>query len=77
MTELGTLERVAVCDVWATEAAFTSWLANAEHLPLLGGAIGMELELEAVEQPVGDFFADILWCCRPTAPSASLRAAGS
>ena len=64
MTQLGTFERVAIRDIWTTEAAFTKWLAQAEHLALLGETVGMEIELEAVEKEVGSFFADIL--CKET-----------
>jgi hypothetical protein len=64
VVELGSFERVPVRDIWAIEAAFTNWLAEPEHLLLLGETIGMELQLEAVEKQVGDFFADIL--CKET-----------
>ena len=37
---------------------FTPWLA--EHLHVLSGAIGMNLELIQTEKPVGPFFCDIL-----------------
>lgn len=62
---LGRLERVDPRIVWANEAAhFTPWLARAENLELLGEAIGIDLELEAQEQYVGPFRADIL--CKDT-----------
>lgn len=63
MTEplLGKLERIDVRTAWTDEAAsFTPWLAKAENLALLGEALGMALELEATEQDVGPFRADIL-----------------
>lgn len=63
---LGILERVELRYIWASEATdFTPWLAGAENLAQLGQAIGMELELEAQEQYVGPFRADIL--CKDTA----------
>ncbi len=61
MTTLGKLERVELRDIWATEDRdFTPWLAQEEHLELLGDTIGIELELEAQEKEVGPFRADIL-----------------
>ena len=46
---------------WPNEANdFTPWLAEENNLNLLGEAIGMELELEGTEQPVGSFKVDIL-----------------
>jgi hypothetical protein len=45
--------------VWRHEAHdFTPWLA--ENLDRIGQAIGLDLELEATERPVGSFSADIL-----------------
>lgn len=61
MTELGRLERVELRNVWKNEAHhFTPWLAQPENLTLLADTLGMELEVEAVEQNVGPFRADIL-----------------
>lgn len=58
---LGKLERVDLRTVWANEANdFTPWLATEENLALLGDTINMDLELEAQEQHVGPFRADIL-----------------
>ena len=63
MSPLGRLEPCELRDSWAGEAsAFTPWLASGDALPLLGEALGLELELEAQERPVGPFRADIL--CR-------------
>jgi len=63
--ELGRLERVDPRLVWINEAThFTPWLARGENLALLGEAIGIDLELEAQEQYVGPFRADIL--CKDT-----------
>jgi len=58
---LGKLVKVDPKSVWSHEAhSFTPWLAQPENLALLGEVIGIELELEAVEQSVGPFRADIL-----------------
>ena len=60
---LGRLERVALRDVWRYEDAdFTPWLAKSENLEILSQTLGINLELEAQEQNVGPFRADIL--CR-------------
>ena len=61
MTELGTLERVDLRDIWATEAQdFTPWLAQEHNLNALASVLGFDLELEAQEQDVGPFRAPIL-----------------
>jgi hypothetical protein len=58
---LGRLETVALRDAWVNEAwDFTPWLARSENLALLGEALGLELEVEASEKPVGPFRADLL-----------------
>lgn len=57
--ELGSLEDVPVRKVWPHEALdFTPWLAD--HIGELGRAIGRELEVIGVEEPVETFAADIL-----------------
>jgi len=57
--ELGSFERVKIKDAWPFEDGnFTPWLAD--NLKPLGDALGIELEKEAVEHPVGPFRADIL-----------------
>jgi hypothetical protein len=62
---LGRLTPVDLREVWTNEADdFTPWLASDENIALLGEAIGMELEVEAREQEVGPFRADIL--CKET-----------
>jgi hypothetical protein len=61
--QLGRLERHDLRAIWTDEAReFTPWLAQRENLAILGEALGMQLELEAKEKPVGPFQADIL--CR-------------
>ena len=58
---LGRLERVELRDVWLSESSdFTPWLARDENLEILADTLGLELELEAQEQAVGPFRADIL-----------------
>ena len=57
--ELATIERVDIREVWSNEASdFTPWLA--EHLSELGEALGLDLELQSVEAPVGGYSLDIL-----------------
>src|ERR1044071_9814117 len=63
---LGRLEKVYLRVVWINESDdFTPWLAAEANIEILGDAIGMELEVEAQEQSVGPFRADIL--CKDTA----------
>ena len=65
MTSLGRLSQVPLRRVWGSESSdFTPWLAHAGNLATLGEALGLELELEAQEQEVGPFRADIL--CKNT-----------
>jgi len=60
-SSLGRLERVALRDVWISESGnFTPWLSETDNLRLLGETIGLNLESEAIERPVGPFRADIL-----------------
>jgi hypothetical protein len=66
---LGRLTRVEPRDVWGSEAGHcTPWPAQEDNLRPLGETIGLELELEAQEQRVGPFRADLL--CRDVATSA-------
>lgn len=56
---LGTLELVDPRLVWKSEAYdFTPWLL--ENADLLGQALGIEVELEAAEHPVGGFSLDLV-----------------
>ena len=57
--ELATIERVDIRAVWSNEAIdFTPWLA--ENLSILGEALGLDLQLESQEAPVGGYSLDIL-----------------
>mgnify|MGYP000686904079 CR=1 FL=1 len=61
IVSLARLEIVPLREAWPHEALnFTPWLALPENLALLADAVGMMLELEAVEKPVEAFSADIL-----------------
>jgi hypothetical protein len=66
MKELGRMEKISdLHEAWKSEDGdFTPWLAKEENLALLGDTIGIDLELEAQEQDVGPFRADIL--CKDT-----------
>jgi len=56
---LGKLERVEVREAWPHEAHnFTPWLAD--HLDELAEKLGVQLELEQREMPVGSLRADIV-----------------
>lgn len=69
MENFGKLERIDLREGWNDEAqSFTPWLAKEENLALLGETLDMELELEAKEQSVGPFSADIL--CKDTADNS-------
>jgi hypothetical protein len=60
---LGRLEQIRLREAWENEAGdFTPWLATTDNIKLLGDAVDMELEVEAIEQHVGPFRADIV--CR-------------
>ena len=56
---LARIERVDPRSVWPNEAQdFTPWLAS--HIDELGEALGLDLELQSEEAPVGGFSLDIL-----------------
>jgi hypothetical protein len=58
---LGRLELVPLRQAWPDEAVnFTPWLAEEANLAHLGETLGLALDLEAIEKPVGLFSADIL-----------------
>ena len=57
--DLAKIERVELREAWPNEAQnFTPWLA--ENIAELGEALGMDLELQQVEAPVGGYSLDIL-----------------
>jgi hypothetical protein len=59
MTELGRLERIDPRSVWVNEARdFTPWLLA--HADNLAEALGIDLELEAAEHPVGGYSLDLI-----------------
>lgn len=59
--KLGQLKSLKLKSVWNHEEYdFTPWLAEEEHLAELSGALGMDLQLERIEVPVGPYFADML-----------------
>lgn len=62
MTEipgLSRIEKVDLREAWPHEASdFTPWLA--EHISELGDALGLQLELQSQEAPVGMFSLDLL-----------------
>ena len=59
--KLGKVIRVNVREAWKNEAShFTPWLASEQGLELLQDALEMDLEVEATEQFIGPFKADIV-----------------
>ena len=59
MVNLGAIEKVDLRTVWPNEASdFTPWLA--ENIDKLGEALGLDLELQSAEAPVGSFSLDVL-----------------
>ena len=59
--KLGKLEKVDLREFWRDEAKdFTPWLANNENIELLSETLGIEVEVEGTEIPVGIFKVDIL-----------------
>lgn len=61
--KISKLQSVPISKVWKGEATdFTPWLALDENLEQLGDEVDIKLVLEAVEQRVGNFYADIV--CR-------------
>ncbi len=61
MVKLAKLEEVTdLREVWGDEAKkFTPWLAEEENLAILSEAVGVDIELEETESPVGNFRTDI------------------
>lgn len=58
--KLGRIEKIDLRKVWSDEAKdFTPWLSE-QGLDELGDALGLDLELKAIEEPVGSFALDML-----------------
>ena len=58
--ELGRIEKIDLREAWPNEAEdFTPWLSE-QGLDELGDALGLELELQSTEEPVGSFALDML-----------------
>lgn len=61
---LGKLMQVDVRRAWRNEAAhFLPWLASPDDLELLQDALSMDEEVEAIEDFIGSFLADLLAKC--------------
>ncbi len=59
MTDLGDLKQLDPRTVWPNEPQnFTPWLAD--NLPKLGEALGLELEFQGRESPVGKLSVDLI-----------------
>ncbi len=59
--KLGQLKKLKLRSVWNHEERdFTPWLSEEGHLSALSDALGMDLQLERIEVPVGPYSADIL-----------------
>jgi hypothetical protein len=59
--DLGQLTKVRAPELWKHEEVdFTPWLASEENIGRLADAVGLELQVEGIEVPVGPFSADIL-----------------
>ena len=59
MNDFGKIEKASLRETWQHEAHdFTPWLA--ENIKSLGKALGFDLEIIGREDPVGDFWLDLL-----------------
>lgn len=59
--ELGIIKKLDIRQVWKNETNdFTPWLVEEENIERLSQAIGIELEVENTEVPVGPYYAYIL-----------------
>ncbi len=61
MEKLGKMTEVTdLRTIWKDEANnFTPWLAKEDNIALLGDKLGIEIEVEEIESPVGPFSVDI------------------
>ena len=58
---IGRLEVVPLRDVWKHEADdFTPWLELEDNIELLSESLGMKLIVEATEERLGSFYADMI-----------------
>lgn len=75
MPELGKIERVEdLRKIWPNEARdFTAWLAQDENLTMLGETVGIDIDLEERESPVGSFSVGSLQQKRELAERSSLK----
>jgi len=59
--KIGRLEIVPLRDVWKHEADdFTPWLELEENIELLSETLGMKLIVDATEERLGSFYADMI-----------------
>lgn len=59
--KIGRLEVVPLREVWKHEADdFTPWLELEDNIELLSEALGMKLIVEATEERLGSFYADMI-----------------
>lgn len=59
--DLGRIDSVDIRSQWNNEEYdFTPWLAQEAHIQVLADAIGVDLEVEGTEVPIGSFKADIV-----------------
>lgn len=57
--KFGKITKINLREIWSKEASvFTPWLAD--HINVLGDALGMDLELRMKEAAVGEFSLDLL-----------------
>jgi len=58
---LGRIDSVDIRSQWKNEEYdFTPWLAKEAHIQVLADAIGVDLEVDGIEVPIGSFKADIV-----------------
>lgn len=61
MEKLGNLEKIVdLRTIWKNEERdFSKWLSQEKNLKLLSDTIGIDIELDSTESPVGNFSVDI------------------
>lgn len=61
MELLGKMERINdLRSIWPHEAYdFSKWLSQEENLAMLSDSVGIDVALEELESPVGDFSVDL------------------